>query len=480
MTIVGFRPDPDRRAFMTFRLIPTSAEAQELVEIIASEILASETRQRQRRASDLANFKDCLGRLLGDLAVTLHRDLDTYPQFGQHYRDFPRYHDFYAKQSVPVSRTHAIAAYDGLKRLGFIVSIIKGYKLANGEGACEVIAPTDRLRQRMAHLTNDPALHWGQAHRVPVDGPSDFRPAIVVTRKVRENGRVVNASDLVKDFAGLLATNEGQRITQEQEARNEFIRSVTIEGFELDGWQRRFFDDWAHGGQLFAKVPAGATSTVPSGATSYQNYKKAERTGIRFNGLPVNEIDLRASYLFFALAKRSVSLRERMRQLGISDPYGISPEFSRELVKKYVAAAFGQGQHPTKWPRGSKAELGIDKLPKIGAVRAAVLTVYPELTDLTGLNWATLSKVESDVICQSMDWLRGRGVPACPIYDCLMVPVESTTLAMMYLARACREIVGFVPPEPKIVRNYASNPQPNAVAASALTIAVERPWRPAV
>ena len=37
---------------------------------------------------------------------------------------------------------------------------------------------------------------------------------------------MVKRSDLVKDFAGLLATEEGQRITREQEARNEFIRSV--------------------------------------------------------------------------------------------------------------------------------------------------------------------------------------------------------------------------------------------------------------
>ncbi len=218
---------------------------------------------------------------------------------------------------------------------------------------------------------------------------------------------------------------------------------------------------------------------MPSRAASYQSYKNAERTGIRFNELPVNDIDLRAPYLFFALAKRSVSLTERMWQLGIADPYGISPEFRRELVKKY-AAAFGQGQHPTKWPRGSKAELGLDKLPKIEAVRGAVLTAYPELTDLTGLNWATVSKLESDVICQAMDRLRDRGIPACPIYDCLMVPVESTTMAMTYLEQACREIAGFVPPEPKIVRNGVSNPEPNAVAASAPMGALELARRPAV
>ncbi len=147
---------------MTFRLIPTSAEARELVESIASEIVASETRQRQRRASVLANFMDCLGRVLGDLAGTLHRDLDTHPKFGQHDRDFPRSHDIYARRSVPVTRTHGMAVYDGLKRLGYIVSVIRGYKLANGNGACEVIAPTNRLRQRMAHLTNDtPRMRTG-------------------------------------------------------------------------------------------------------------------------------------------------------------------------------------------------------------------------------------------------------------------------------------------------------------------------------
>jgi hypothetical protein len=108
-----------------------------------------------------------------------------------------------------------------------------------------------------------------------------------------------------------------------------------------------------------------------------------------------------------------------------------------------------------------------------------VLTAYPELTDLTGLNWATLSKAESDVICQAIDRLRDRGIPACPIYDCLMIPAESTTLAMIYLEQACREIAGFVPPPPKIVRNDVSYREPNAVAANAPTIAVERPWRPA-
>src|SRR5262245_25427576 len=80
------RPNPNHRKLMSFNRIPVTHEACDLTDAIAEEIMATEDREYQRRAHKLAAFKDCVGRFLGDLAITKYQTVtDPDAGFGWEY-----------------------------------------------------------------------------------------------------------------------------------------------------------------------------------------------------------------------------------------------------------------------------------------------------------------------------------------------------------------------------------------------------------
>ena len=76
---------------------------------------------------------------------------------------------------------------------------------AGGQGVHATRERHSAIRSGVA-FRSVPYVARGSVPGVALHGPIDFRPAIVVTRKVRQNGQVVKRSDLLKDFAGVLAT----------------------------------------------------------------------------------------------------------------------------------------------------------------------------------------------------------------------------------------------------------------------------------
>ena len=124
---------------------------------------------------------------------------------------------------------------------------------------------------------------------------------------------------------------------------NEFLAKQEFGGGCVHRGYVRIFqngDDptfnWDRGGRLYSQ-PAN---------TNYQQQDGTRRLETMINGSPVVEIDLRASYLTIFHAWHGVQLDAH------NDPYVI-PELgaeARDIVKLWVAVAFGSTTPLRKWP----------------------------------------------------------------------------------------------------------------------------------
>jgi hypothetical protein len=426
------RRAPDERPLMQFRRIPVAAASLGLVDELSTKIIANEGRQRKRRPHDLVAFKDTLGRALGDLGITLSMNKDRC-------RAWPRGKYYYTPDRL-VSWHHSTAVYDGLERIGMLVTEVDGYfNRERGDGLCAQVRPTEALRDLMkgAGLLEQVDLHW-RFDRPALDAGA--LPLVLVRRKRKEFDWRRLPADLIP---GMELTDEGRRLTEQLEQRNEFIKAQDIAGTELLGWYRTFNEGFEHGGRMFA---------LPRGELSYLQRPEEQRIKLRLNGMAVNEIDLKASHLYFALARKGVDLVARIKDLNVGDPYSLTDDIHRKIVKSYVSAMFGQERHPSRWPRGAAKKLGFGRLPKVALVRERLLRAYPELIELDGIGWRYLQYVESEALGAAMDYLRAEGVPSLPVHDSLIVPQEATGLAVLFLKQACRERAGYAPPMPEINR----------------------------
>ena len=161
------------------------------------------------------------------------------------------------------------------------------------------------------------------------------------------------------------------------------------------------------------------------------------------NGLPVVEIDLRASYLTIFHAWHGVQLDREM------DPY-IIPELggeARDIVKLWVAATFGNAGPLRKWPRdllrNYEEEHGhpLDcKRYSVGRLRELIIKHHPllgqwgqPLKDGRVRTWADLMFDESRVIVDAMLGLMRNNVPSLAVHDSLIVPEQHERKGAMAL-----------------------------------------------
>jgi hypothetical protein len=284
-------------------------------------------------------------------------------------------------------------------------------------------------------VANDVPLHW--AFDPKIKEAAQREPLIVVRSKRKQPDGTRLPADLIP---GLELTEEGRGLLAQMELRAQFIQAQEIAGAQLIGWNRIFVQDLAQGGRMYA---------LPRGESSYQQMKKVERLKLRINGMPVSEIDLTAASLYFALARRGVSLVERMQGLEMADPYALPELGWRKIIKHYWTVCVGSEEHPSRWPNKTRAKLG-DDVPKIAEVRDVFLKAYPELTDMRDIGWPQLQSIESQAIGMAMDFLRAQNIPALPVHDSLIVPVEATELAKWCMERVCTDLTGYPLVEPKV------------------------------
>jgi hypothetical protein len=224
-------------------------------------------------------------------------------------------------------------------------------------------------------------------------------------------------------------TDLSRKLDAEVRELNEYLAKQSFGGGCVHRGYVRIFqngDDqhfnWDRGGRLYSQ-PAN---------TNYQQQSKTKRLEMTINGLPVVEIDLRASYLTIFHAWHGVQLdREK-------DPYVIPElrEEARDIVKLWVAATFGNAGPLRKWPkdllRDYEEERGhpLDRKRYSAArLRELIIEHHPllgqwgqPLKDGRVRTWADLMFDESRVIVAAMLGLMRNDVPSLAVHDSLIVP----------------------------------------------------------
>jgi hypothetical protein len=201
--------------------------------------------------------------------------------------------------------------------------------------------------------------------------------------------------------------------------------------------------DWNMGGRLYSY-----------GEFNYQQLDRTDRLRMTINDEPVCEIDIRASYLtiFHALYDEPFD--------PTNDPYdvaGLGPE-TRDVVKMWITASFGNNAPITKWPKELVAKHREKTGEKLGKcypaskVGESVIQAFPllrrigEVVDGRERGWAELMYIESQAVLATMIGLMRSGrMPSFAVHDSLIVPVSSWHEAMISLAHWYRRFVNAWP-----------------------------------
>ncbi|MTH80180.1 hypothetical protein [Paracoccus aestuariivivens] len=181
----------------------------------------------------------------------------------------------------------------------------------------------------------------------------------------------------------------------------------------------------------------------------FQSVKREQRKQILIDGLPVVELDIKASQLTILHHITKTRLPE-------GDLYQVEG-LPRPVVKAAVTAMIGQGKTElVRWPKGAResliSELGLGDLPKAISTRYPINTItkqiagkVPALRRLVPgtLDWADLQYTESQVLIQAILALgESHNIPALPLHDGILIPAKDVEAGRNCLAEAFSQVVG--------------------------------------
>jgi hypothetical protein len=238
-------------------------------------------------------------------------------------------------------------------------------------------------------------------------------------------------------------------IKAQVEEINTYLSGVRIEGGNHYAFQRNFsMGDkpgfrWNKGGRLYS-----------AGPNNYQATKKERRIEMRLNGVMVVEIDIEASFLTILHGVRQTPwpLAER------ADPYAIDG-VPREIAKSWLTSSIGSGLVLKRWPKltaenyQKKTGRELQDDHDVAAVGAAMIDRIPLLgrLDQIGMDWADLMFIESEIMIAAMRQLAEKDIPALPIHDSVLVPGNREGDAVEAL-QACFEARVGIRPSLKVLR----------------------------
>jgi len=216
-------------------------------------------------------------------------------------------------------------------------------------------------------------------------------------------GRHKERGRIIRDYA---RTPETERIERDIKELNEFLARIELTGGRHEGYVRIFNNQsWQKGGRLYSQCQ-----------DSYQLKPEHKRLGMKINGEPVAEIDLKASFLTICHAKLGVPLGNR------EDPYARAG-IARDVAKLWCIASFGESAPKLRWPRKMvedyRKDTGKD-LRKVATARTvadAMLKAFPALRRLERYShiWADLHFLEAEAVIGTMLILmRRHGVECAP------------------------------------------------------------------
>ena len=219
---------------------------------------------------------------------------------------------------------------------------------------------------------------------------------------------------------------------------NEQLHQHQLEGGEFTGLKRIFNNytdegySWDAGGRMYGVEQDG-----------YQKLASSERAKMTINGEPVAEIDIEACFLtiLFGLMNKPMPNQDMYKVDGILRP----------IVKSWMTIALTNGKLPTRWPSKAKRELekklpGV-KIPAATKVTDAVLKRYKWLEGMSDndIGWPKLQYIESTVMKNTVIELLGKGIPAYPVHDSVIVPESSKVQVIEILQRQFETEVGVRP-----------------------------------
>ena len=409
--------------FMTLQQECKTVESKELCDHICRAIIALSP----DRKSYTKKLNQAVGAALADLLLIAAKPAGTYL-----YR--PRAMAHFTGQRI--GYRVAIDALDGLLALDYLYhspGVWAGSK-AQGEGDASRYRAKPNLLELALRFGITPG-NWKQ-HFVPAPRSPVLPHAIMVRAK-----RQYWDSDEKGRIAPFDKTDPAYITAFEQVARiNTYMAPQAITGCQHTGFRRIF----NHGDQPnFAFNMGGRLYSV---GDSYQNMEKGLRSGMRINGEPVVELDLRASFLTIIYGLEGVTLRRD------DDPYDIDA-LPRDVVKAWIAMTLGYDRFHSQWSLETVSRAkrdGID-LPAdypIDTVRQAVLNKHPALAGWKEcpMRWPHLQYLESSAIIDAVELLGSvHDVCALPLHDALLVPISKLATAQAVLTRTFKQRIGVEP-----------------------------------
>ncbi|HEX6957767.1 MAG TPA: hypothetical protein VF194_07255 [Ferrovibrio sp.] len=268
--------------------------------------------------------------------------------------------------------------------------------------------------------------------------PSDNTPVYIKPLSAKVAGRRIPGKHLSLPRSGKAAI-ELERIVAGVREVNAFVAGRQVEGCDPITFQRGYSVDLNHGGRWYAR------------GDNYQNLPKEARLGLRIDGEPVAEVDVRASHLTILLGMQGLPLPE-------GDPYA-GFGYPREVVKAWIVATLGAGAPAARWSPQAARSLREDGVSLDGItaamVREAVLQRYPFLSTLPALlgcpqeprlSSLRLMNIEANALTMAMQYLRvARDVLALPMHDSLIVPQSAVRAAEEALRQSYRAAIGLYP-----------------------------------
>lgn len=221
---------------------------------------------------------------------------------------------------------------------------------------------------------------------------------------------------------------------------NRFLDKVVIAGGVHRGYRRIFNEGdqpgfaWNKGGRLYA-----------NGRPPYQLLPPDERVKMTFNGEPVAEVDVRASFLTLLYGLKGIPFDTN------NDPYEIK-HIPRAAVKTWVTMTIGLHGFHKDWPpeaveRLTENAIDVSRLP-MPEVRPLFLHHIPVLKDWPDqeLTCFDLMYLESEAMLATMLFLmREKAIPALTVHDSLIVPRSAVPLAQQQLKENYKRVCGIEP-----------------------------------
>jgi hypothetical protein len=411
----------------TLRAHATSDEAKALVATLAAMVedhgIAVGSR-RNRRGRTAEKLKYATGAFLANLLRSLSDEVlepDGWVYRSMHAKSFT---------GAAVSHRTFTQLVEGLTELA-LIERVAGHRVSSEDADIGAYAARFRATPVMLRLCAEHGVepratldHFKFEYDLPKH-PVELRATKVASfySNTKPVGRPMDfeRTPLVEDLEG--AVRE----------LNEFFDKQTLRGGSHEGYIRIFHNgddpyfDWNLGGRLYSQ----------HFSESYQVLSADKRARMTINGEPVEEIDIRASYLTIFLSLHGIQLDTER------DPYLLNglDASDRPAVKAWMVATFGNTKPIRRWPPQMLQKSPELKQYRVATITEAALAHYPALKSwgqpLDGRvhGWADLMWLESAVMISTMLRLkRDHATPSLSVHDSLIVPASKVDTA-------CKELM---------------------------------------